>query len=90
MKSNIASVRYSREFMDSRLGTDIYYRFVNYKYETNVPEFSQHYFGGYVSYYIDRSFTFSLSGEVSHYENETNYRINAQIIKRFFRSKKKQ
>lgn len=90
LQSNIASVRYSREFMDSRLGTDIYYRFVNYKYETNVPEFSQHYIGGYVSYYIDRSFTFSLSGEVSHYENETNYRINAQIIKRFFRSKKKQ
>jgi hypothetical protein len=90
LQSNIASVRYSREFWDSRLSTDIYYRFVNYKYTTNVPDFNQHYLGAYVSYYIDRSFTFSLSGEVSQYENERNYRINAQIIKRFFRSKKKQ
>ena len=90
LQSNIASVRYSREFWDSRLGTDIYYRFVNYKYETNVSDFNQHYVGAYLSYYIDRSFTFSLSGEVSKYNDETNYRVNAQIIKRFFRSRKKQ
>lgn len=89
LKSDIASVRYSKEFWDGRLGTDIYYRFVNYKYETNVPDLIQHYFGTYLSYYIDRSFTFSLSGEVSQYNNETNYRINAQIIKRFFNSRKK-
>ncbi|WP_339918403.1 hypothetical protein [Yeosuana marina] len=89
LKSNIASLRYSREFWDSRLSTDIYYRFVNYKYETNVPDFNQHYLGGYLSYYIDRSFTISFSGEVSKYNDETNYRVNTQIIKRFFRSRKK-
>ncbi len=88
LKSNIASIRYSRELLDGRLGTDIYYRFVNYKYESNLPDFNQHYFGAYLSYYIDRSFTCSLSGEVSQYNEETNYRINAQIIKRFFRSRK--
>jgi hypothetical protein len=89
LQSNIASVRYSREFSDGRLGSDIYYRFVNYKYNTtNVPDFNQHYVGAYFSYYIDRSFTISFSGEVSMYENTTDYRINTQIIKRFFRSKK--
>jgi hypothetical protein len=88
LKSNIASVRYSREFWDSRFSTDIYYRFVNYKYTTNVPDFNQHYIGGYLSYYIDRSFTIGLSGEMSKYNNETNYRVNTQIIKRFFMSRK--
>lgn len=88
LKSNIASIRYSREFMDGRLGTDMYYRFVNYKYNNNVSDFNQHYLGGYFSYYIDRSFTVSLSGEVSIYENQTEYRVNTQIIKRFFRSRK--
>jgi long-subunit fatty acid transport protein len=89
LKSNIASIRYSREFWDGRFGTDFYYRFVNYKYETNIPDFNQHYVGAYLSYYIDRSFTISLSGELSKYNSETNYRVNTQIIKRFFRSRKK-
>lgn len=89
LKSNIASIRYSREFLDGRLGSDIYYRFVNYKYNSDTPDFNQHYLGGYFSYYIDRSFTISLSGEASIYENQTDYRINTQIIKRFFRSKKR-
>ncbi|MEL0455889.1 hypothetical protein WJN01_06595 [Flavobacteriaceae bacterium SZ-1-7] len=88
LQSNIASLRYSREFIDGRLGTDMYYRYVNYKYNTDIPDFAQHYVGGYFSYYIDRSFTVSLSGEVSIYDNVTNYRVNTQIIKRFFRSKK--
>ena len=87
--SNIASIRYSRSFMEQRLNADFYYRFVNYNYAANIPNFSQNYVGSYVSYYINRLFTVSLSGEFSTYDKENNYRINARIIKRFYRHRKK-
>ena len=89
LDSNIASIRYSRTFMDSRLNADFYYRFVNYKYTSDIPDFSQNYFGTYLSYYIDRSLIIGLSGEYSKYKQENNYRINARIIKRFYRQRKK-
>lgn len=89
LDSNIASLRYSRAFMDDRLNADFYYRFVNYKYVQNVPDFSQHYIGTYLSYYLDRSLIISLSGEYSTYNQEDNFRINTRIIKRFFRKRKK-
>jgi hypothetical protein len=88
LKSNIASIRYSRPFLDQRLNADIYYRFVNYKYTSDIPELNQNYFGTYLSYYIDRSLIFSLSGEYSTYNQENNYRINARIIKRLFSQRK--
>jgi len=89
LDSNIASLRYSRAFMDNRLNADFYYRFVDYKYKSTVPDFNQNYFGVYLSYYIDRSLTISLSGEYSTYDIEDNYRINTRIIKRFYRQRKK-
>ncbi len=88
LDSNIASLRYSRTFMDNRLNADFYYRFVNYKYKSTVPNFSQNYIGTYLSYYLDRSLIISLSGEYSTYNQENNFRINTRIIKRFYRQRK--
>ena len=89
LDNNIASLRYSRTFMDDRLNADFYYRYVNYKYKSTVPDFSQNYFGTYLSYYLDRSLIISLSGEYSSYNSENNFRINTRIIKRFYRQRKK-
>ena len=89
LESNIASLRYSRAILDDRLNADFYYRFVDYKYKSTVPDFSQNYFGTYLSYYIDRSLIISLLGEYSTYSGENNYRINTRIIKRFYRQRKK-
>jgi hypothetical protein len=89
LDSDIASLRYSRTFFDDRLSADFYYRFVNYKYTSTVPDFSQNYFGTYLSYYLDRSLVISLSGEYSTYNIEDNFRINTRIIKRFYRKRKK-
>jgi len=88
LDSDIASLRYSRTFMDDRLNADFYYRFVNYRYKSTVPDFSQNYFGTYLSYYLDRSLIISLSGEYSTYNTEGNIRINTRIIKRFYRQRK--
>lgn len=89
LDSNIASIRYSRPFLDNRLNADFYYRFVDYKYKSTVPDFNQSYFGTYLSYYLDRSLIISVSGEYSTYGEENNYRINTRIIKRFYRQQKK-
>jgi len=89
LDSDIASLRYSRTFVQDRLNADFYYRFVNYKYKSTVPDFSQNYFGTYLSYYLDRSLIISLSGEYSSYSSENNFRINTRIIKRFYRQRKK-
>ena len=88
LDNNIASLRYSNDFWDGRLSADFYYRLVNYTYKSNTPDFSQNYFGTDISYFIDRTLAFSLSGEVSTYSQETNYRINARLVKRFSRSRK--
>ena len=89
LDSNIASFRYSNEFWDNRLSAEIYYRFVDYSYKNNLLNYNQHYIGTFLSYFIDRTLIFSISGEVSLYELETNYRINTRIIKRFGRTMKK-
>lgn len=89
LDSNIASLRYSRTYMDNRLNADFYYRFVNYKYTSNFPDFNQNYFGAYLSYYLDRSLIISLSGEYSSFDQDHNFRINTRIIKRFYRRRKK-
>lgn len=89
LESNIASIRYSNEFWENRLSAEVYYRFVDYSYKNNLLNYNQHYFGTFLSYFIDRTLIFSVSGEVSLYELETNYRINTRIIKRFGRTMKK-
>lgn len=85
LNSNMTSLTYSRTFVDDRLSANFYYSFVNYKYVQNVPDFSQHYIGAYLSYYLDRSLIISFSGEYSTYNQENNFRINTCTIKRFYR-----
>jgi hypothetical protein len=89
LDNSIASVRYSRGFFDDQLNADFYYRLVNYKYTSNIPDFNQHYVGTFLSYYIDRSLIVSLSGEYSIYDLEKNCRLNFRIIKRLYLKRKK-
>ncbi len=89
LKSNIISLRHSRHFFDRKLNADYYYRFVNYDYTTNDLNLNQHYFGTYLSYYLNRTLMISLSGEVAMSDFENNYRINTKIVKRFYRNRKK-
>ena len=76
--------------MDNRMQADFYYRFVQYKYTSDIPDINQHYFGTYVSYYLDRSLVIALNGEYSTYAEENSFRINARIIKRIFSQRKKE
>lgn len=88
LKSNIISLRHSRDFFNTKLNADFYYRFVNYDYITNDLNLNQHYFGTYLSFYLNRTLMISLSGELAISDIENNYRINTKIVKRFYRNKK--
>jgi hypothetical protein len=85
--SQVASVRYSRELIKSKLSADFYYRMVNYTYNTASEITSstseQYYYGANFLYRFTRTLTFSLMGELATRGEENNYRVNTRIIKRF-------
>ncbi|MBU2904572.1 hypothetical protein KO529_07220 [Arenibacter algicola] len=83
LDSKIASVRHSREFFNGRLNADLYYRLVFYNYTSSPESLTQNYFGSSMSYNINRKLLFSLSGELTMYNDENNIRIYARIVQRF-------
>lgn len=83
LTSNIVSGRYSREVVKNKVNADIYYRFAQYTYERNYQDFDQHFYGASLFWRITRSWQFSISGELSQYEEESSYRFYTQLSKRF-------
>ncbi|RIV71135.1 hypothetical protein D2U88_08380 [Flagellimonas aequoris] len=81
--SNIASVRHSRSFFYDRLYTDLYYRLVQYNYSNITDNLLQHYMGADVSYNINRTLLFSITGEFSMYNDSKNYRVYTRLVQRF-------
>ncbi|EAR01811.1 hypothetical protein [Maribacter sp. HTCC2170] len=81
--SNIGAARYSRSFLKGRLNTDLYYRLVFYDYTSGMDSLEQHYFGTNLSYNINRKLLFSISGELSTFNDENNIRIYSRMIQRF-------
>jgi hypothetical protein len=81
--SNIGGARYSREFLNGRLQTDLYYRLVFYDYTSGIDSIEQHYYGTNLSYNINRKLLVSISGELSTFDEENNIRIYSRIIQRF-------
>jgi hypothetical protein len=79
--------RYSRNLIKSKLSGEIYYRLLNYDYINNDGYLSQNYYGANLSYSITKKLRCSLSGEISNFNTENNYRIYAKISQRFFSKK---
>ena len=82
LESNIGAVRYSRAFLNGRLNTDYYYRLVYYDYTSSIESLQQNYFGASASYNINRKLLFSISGELSTFNEENNIRIYSRIVQR--------
>lgn len=89
LKSNIFSVRHSRDLVKNKLNAEFYYRMANYDYENQITKYKQNYYGIALSYRISRSWQFNISGEMSNLENENNYRFYTQLTKRFYSKKEK-
>ena len=83
LQNNILSFQYSRTIVKNKLNGDFYYRILNYKYEYNISSIKQNYIGASLSYHMTRKLLLSVSGEISNYNQENNYRIYAKIAQRF-------
>jgi hypothetical protein len=80
--------RYSRNIIKSKLSGELYYRMLNYKYINNETNLMQNYYGANLSYSITRKLRCSLSGEISNFNSENNYRIYAKVSQRFYSKKR--
>ena len=89
LKSNILSLRYSRNLIKNKLNSDFYYRLADYKYfNSYIGNNKQNYYGANFSYNINRKLLFSVSGEYSKSSLENNYRIYTKLVKRFYSKRK--
>ncbi|MEM7368076.1 MAG: hypothetical protein AAF587_05705 [Bacteroidota bacterium] len=88
LNSNIYAARYSRSFIDNKLSAGLYYRYVDYVFKNSDLSRIQQYIGTNLSYKLTRTLVFTLAGERSDFNGETNYRIYSRIIKRFQRIKR--
>ncbi len=87
--SNIGSLRHSRSLFNNRLNTDLYYRLVQYDYSNINDNLLQHYMGADVSYNINKTLLFSITGEFSMYDNSKNYRVYTRLVQRFHNKHRK-
>lgn len=86
--SNALSVRHSRTLIEDKLFAEFYYRNLKYTYSNNDHASIQNYYGASFSYNITRKLMFSVSGELSDFNHENNYRIYTKIVKRFYSKRK--
>jgi hypothetical protein len=90
LESNIGSIRHSRSLLrNNRLNADFYYRYVYYQYTNLADPLQQNYFGTGITYNLTRNLLLSISGELTTFNDENNYRINTRIVQRFYRKAKK-
>jgi len=84
LESNIISLRHSRNLIKNRLDADFYYRFASYTYPQTHGDLKQNYYGANLNLTISRGLLLNVSGELSTYNDERNYRIYTKLIKRFY------
>lgn len=89
LESRVLAVRYSVPLVKRKLNAEFYYRHVSYIYTNSVSSLGQNYFGANFSYNITRRLLFSISTEMSTFNEENNYRIYAKVVQRFYGKKKK-
>jgi hypothetical protein len=90
LKSNIISLRHSREIIPNKLSGDFYFRVVNYNYFNNNLVTKQNYYGANLSLKLTKSLRFNIFGEVSTGNGiQNNFRLNTSIVKRFNNKRRK-
>ncbi len=83
LESKIVSFRYGRELFKHKVNADVYYRHVDYNFYNAESQSIQHYYGGSVSYRINKNWRFHLLGEIVGKDQQQNYRMNTKLTKRF-------
>ncbi len=83
LNSKIYSGRYSRPVLKSKLDVDLYYRYVRYDYFNTETLFSQYYAGLGLSWNVAKNLSFNILVERSEISDDSRYRVNTRLIKRF-------
>ncbi len=87
--SKVLTFRHTRSLVKRKLNADFYYRMIEYKYLSSLGSndlnriYTQNCYGTNLIYNINKSFTFSILGELNKLTEEDNYRINVNLIYRF-------
>jgi hypothetical protein len=84
LRSEVNSARYSRYFGGGKIYGAIYYRYLSYLYinrEIVVP--AQVYYGAELSYRLKGGWDLGGLGELSTSGQQTSYRVNLRLSKRF-------
>lgn len=85
LTSNILSNRYRKELISGKLDMGLYYRMASYQYFESGRIRTQHYYGGNLDFHAGKKWGISLAAERSDFNQETNYRLYARIVRRFSR-----
>lgn len=84
LDSRIFGARLSKDIIKGKLSGDIYYRLVEYKYQSSEFMIRQHIGGASLNIRLAQKTSLSLYGERTFDDDDRNLmRINAKIIKRF-------
>ncbi len=83
LESKIFSLRYGRALFKHKVNADVYYRHVDYNFHNAESQFIQHYYGGSLSYRINKNWRLHILGEIASQGQQQNYRINTKLTKRF-------
>ena len=89
LKSNVLSVRHSRDVVKNKLNANFYFRMADYDFENQDVEYIQNYYGIGLGWRISRTWQLNFSGEYSTINDENNMRFYTQLTKRFYSKKKK-
>lgn len=87
LTSSILSLRHSRSLVKNKVEADFYYRMANYVFVNSEKKRLQNYIGTNLSFHISKKLTFRIAGEASSFNQESNYRVYARIIRRFYGKK---
>lgn len=83
LKSNIISSTFSFYTFSSKLNTQLYYRLVDYDYFTSEQQTGQVYYGANFNLRISKSVRLGALIEVSKRQENSYYRLNTKLTKRF-------
>ena len=84
LRSEVNSARYSHYFGNGKVYTAVYYRYLSYLYtgrEIVVP--AQAYYGAEMSFRLMSGWDLGTLGEMSKSGQQTSYRLNVRLTKRF-------
>ena len=85
LTTDIGALRHSRELFKGKVGLELYYRLVSYRFGEGGTARLQHYVGTQGQLRFSRTLSLGVSGEFATFNGEQTYRVYTRLVKRFHR-----